>query len=164
MKLLFVWIKEDENKVFKNCGVNFSTEYEIYYHQDDYELKIEKRGTSLPANFYALGDEPQSCISQVTCIVGKNGSGKTSLLKHIYNIDLLPIKDEETIRKCQHWNTVQVYEKGGILKIYHNQEFDIKINAKDIHHEIYVMNSEKKRQRRSVGKWQLCQYFKIFLF
>lgn len=162
MKLLFVWIKEDENKVFKNCGVNFSTEYEIYYHQGDYELKIEKRGTSLPANFYALGDESQSCISQVTCIVGKNGSGKTSLLKYIYNIDLLPIKDEETIRKCQHWNTVQVYEKGGILKIYHNQEFDIKVNAKDIHHEIYVMNSEKNDKEEVLENGNYASISKFF--
>lgn len=143
MKLLFVWIKEDENKVFENCGVNLSTEYEICYRQDDHELKIEKRSTTLPVNFYSLGGESQSCISQVACIVGKNGSGKTSLLKHIYNVDLLPIKDEETMRKCQNWNTVQVYEKGDILKIYHNQESDIKVNANDIHHDIFVMNSEK---------------------
>lgn len=124
MRLLFEWIKEDRFNVFKNCGINFTGDYFIEYDEEHCTLKLKRNEKTLPENFYSV-DKDGRAVSQVTCIVGKNGTGKTNLLKHIYNTDL--VFNKKYKEKYIYFNTVQVFEFDNKLKIYHNLEKEINV-------------------------------------
>lgn len=116
MKLLFEWIKCDENGIFENCGISFTDDYCITYDSSSLILSIKKKQSCIPKSFYAL--DGSNIVQQVTCVLGKNGSGKTSLLKHICKTDLLRMEKPEAY---PFWNTIQVFEFDGKINIYHNQ-------------------------------------------
>ena len=116
MKLLFEWIKCDENGIFENCGINFTDDYCITYDSSSLILSIKKKQSHIPKKFYSL--DGSNIVHQVTCVLGKNGSGKTSLLKHICKTDLLRMEKPEAY---PFWNTIQVFEFDGKINIYHNQ-------------------------------------------
>lgn len=119
MVLLFEWIKCDENNIFSDCGINFTDRYRISYDSIYRRLTIIKNDSCIPSDFYTLSDS--NVVKQVTCILGKNGCGKTSMLKHLYKSDLMSITDK-TSQVYPYWNTVQVLEYDGKINIYHNQK------------------------------------------
>jgi len=72
MELLYLWIEDYKN--IKRQGFNFSPKYRFDFNHQTNELKCTEN-KDLPENFF--GDN----ITNVTAIVGKNGSGKSSLLE-----------------------------------------------------------------------------------
>lgn len=119
MVLLFEWIKCDENNIFSDCGINFTDRYKISYDSISHKLTIIKNYSCIPSDFYTLSDS-KVVVKQVTCILGKNGCGKTSMLKHLYKSDLMSMTNK-TSQDYPYWNTVQVLEYDGVINIYHNQ-------------------------------------------
>lgn len=158
MRLLFIWVKQDDLKVFENCGVNFADDYFIEYNDFDKILKIDKKEKKLPNNFYSL-DKKEAVVSQVTCLVGKNGSGKTSLLKHIYKTDV--ISDVDYQKNYVSSNTIQVFEFDGALKIYINLEDTITLSA-DEKYPIFILNS-KQNDVKIVNDVDYNKITKVFL-
>lgn len=82
MELLYVWIEEYNN--IKRQGFNFSPKHHFHFEPNEKEgpvtggtLTHKKINTSYPDNFFGKS------ISNITAIVGKNGSGKSSLIKAI---------------------------------------------------------------------------------
>ena len=80
MQLLYVWIEEYNN--ISKQGFCFSTDYNIFYDQKStiyFEIKPK-----VPENFYQkTKNQNEGKITNITAIVGSNGSGKTSLLDYI---------------------------------------------------------------------------------
>lgn len=78
MQIHYIWISS--YKQFDRTGINLSSEY-IFEMREDYpghkELTITKNNDFIP-NFFG-----KESIENVTCIVGKNGAGKTSILNYI---------------------------------------------------------------------------------
>lgn len=75
MKLIYMYI-ESLNTVFSDIFFDFSNEYRIEY--DKFHNKIQIRNNSeYFRDFYG------KCISDITAIVGKNGSGKSTILETI---------------------------------------------------------------------------------
>ena len=72
-ELLFVYI-EDLNGCFINQGINFSPDYHIEFNHAEGELVINKKINPTLTNFF--GEH----ITSLNLIVGKNGSGKSSIL------------------------------------------------------------------------------------
>lgn len=72
MKLLYVWVEEFRN--IKELGFNFSSEYKVQLNET--KLEISKRLLYVN-NFFG------SCISDVTAIIGKNGTGKSNIIDFI---------------------------------------------------------------------------------
>jgi len=75
MELLYIWI--EKYKKIENQGFNFSPRYTFEFDFGKNELTCKENENPLPDNFF--GDN----ITNVTAIVGENGSGKTSLLNFL---------------------------------------------------------------------------------
>ncbi len=86
MELLYVWIEDYKN--IKKQGFNFSPKHWFDYNDKTNTLTHEKRNSNYPENFF--GEH----ISNVTAIVGKNGSGKSSLISRILNSIRYPHETE----------------------------------------------------------------------
>ena len=114
MRLLYEWIKCDKNNNLEDCEINFSAEYKIKYNSQKRILTLNKTKSQIPENFYSI--DKSNIISQITCLVGKNGSRKSSILKHVYSTELL-----EDTENYQSRNTIQVYEENNKIFICHNQ-------------------------------------------
>ena len=142
MRLLFEWIKCDIKKIFSDLNVNFTSDYNISYDSKSSTLKIDKKLLSIPTDFYSFNDN--KVVSQVSCFVGKNGSGKTSLLKHIFSEE--PFKTEsDWDDKYNYKTTLQVYEFGTTLKIYHNLKQLTVISALEYKVYDYAENEQSFR-------------------
>ncbi len=74
MELLYIWIEDYKN--IHHQGFNFSPKYRFDYNPETKELTCgEKQG--LPDDFFGKD------ITNVTAIIGENGSGKSSVLEFL---------------------------------------------------------------------------------
>jgi len=77
MKVCYIWVKDFRN--FDNLGLNLSSSSKFYF--DNFDKTITKEDIiELPQNFFGKS------ISDVTGIIGKNGSGKSNALELICKI------------------------------------------------------------------------------
>lgn len=77
MKICFIWAEKFRN--FSNIGINLSSS--LKFHYDNVQNVLESEScVSLPHNFFGEG------ISEVTGIIGKNGSGKSNALELICKV------------------------------------------------------------------------------
>jgi len=87
MELLYIWIEDYKN--INKQGFNFSPKHWFYFKYKEEDGKViggtlqhETRNSNYPPNFFGEN------ISNVTAIVGKNGSGKSSLMEALLNFTL----------------------------------------------------------------------------
>ncbi|MDY7830711.1 AAA family ATPase [Aeromonas caviae] len=74
MKVCYIWVEEFRN--FRNFGLNLSNDF-IYTYDPETHHIIRDEKPPLPRDFFHLD------ITDVTGIIGKNGSGKTNCLELI---------------------------------------------------------------------------------
>jgi len=86
LELVYLWVEEYKN--IHNQGFNFSPKFNCNYDPDTNALTIDENDDYIE-NFF--GDN-----INVTAIVGKNGSGKSSVLKLIYLIIYLYFHKNQT--------------------------------------------------------------------
>jgi len=77
LELVYLWI--DKYKNIEKQGFCFSPKYKCSYDPDKKELNIEEK-----ENYIPLFSEEDDI--KVTAIVGKNGSGKSSIQEYIYKL------------------------------------------------------------------------------
>ena len=79
MELVYLWIEEYKN--IENQGFNFSPKFEFHYDKDSEKLtKVKDESTTFKSIF------PDNI--NITAIVGENGSGKTSIINSIINLNV----------------------------------------------------------------------------
>lgn len=83
MILHYLWI-EDFNGI-KNQGFNFGPEFWFDYNSESNKLVVGKK-EPLPEGFFTPSGENLATITNLSCIVGRNGTGKTSALREIRNL------------------------------------------------------------------------------
>ncbi len=77
MELLYIWIESYKN--IHHQGFNFSPKYRFDFNSGTNELSCVENEDALPDDFFGKN------ISNITAIVGENGSGKSSLFEFIIN-------------------------------------------------------------------------------
>ena len=82
MKLVYLWL---ENYLgFKNQNINLGGCHKFEFNHETMTLKaIKNNGYIDELSFYSIKPNDNKNISCISCIVGENGSGKSSLLKII---------------------------------------------------------------------------------
>ena len=74
MELIFFYVNQSRTKFIEKQGFNFSSRYKfsVEYDKGTYILKGFECENPLPQNFF----DETGCITNVTAVVGENGSGK----------------------------------------------------------------------------------------
>ena len=159
-ELLFVYI-EDLNGCFINQGINFSPDYHIEFNHAEGELVINKKINPTLTNFF--GEH----ITSLNLIVGKNGSGKSSILEllgstsrdrnDLFNGEVKPwfaLYSDEYGRFM-----LEGYDLKIIKNLVKSDDFENKINEKYavivelVERELFVTSFITEEQRNS-----LCLY------
>jgi predicted ATPase len=92
MELVYLWVEEYKN--IKNQGFNFSPRFKCEFDENTKELTITKN-----ENYVSIFPENIN----VTAIVGENGSGKSGILKSIFDFKT---NDELKDKRKSHLNTI----------------------------------------------------------
>ena len=78
-----MWVKE--YKGLKDFEVTFDSSYKIIFNEIEKTLSINKKDVSIDEyikNFYSIKEEKMiGNIDSINLLIGKNGSGKTSILE-----------------------------------------------------------------------------------
>ena len=119
MELVYLWVKEYKN--IHEQGFNFSSRFNCDYNEKTNELTIEENDDYIP-DFFGKN-------INVTAIVGKNGSGKSSLLEFL----LLRKTTNKYIFVYQNkQDTICVYSPHYELQMDNNTLFSESLEKKDI--------------------------------
>lgn len=104
IELVYLWINEDRNNCFHQEEFNFSPRYSISFTREKNELQIQKIHRT---NVFEDGN-----ITNVTAIIGENGTGKTTLLNFITSLCDLPLEKEqrdEYVEYVEHENAIREF-------------------------------------------------------
>ena len=137
MELVYLWVEEYKN--IHRQGFNFSPKFTCNYDEASNELTIDKNDDNIN-NFF--GDN-----INVTAIVGKNGSGKSSVLEIIKalvvnnmesNNNFILFIEEE---KFYYYSTKKILQQKNIIRIEHlNKIINICTHSSQILDKYLVMN------------------------
>ncbi|WP_375560197.1 AAA family ATPase [Bernardetia sp. OM2101] len=138
MELLYLWIEKYKN--IEKQGFNFSPLYDFKYDEDTKELSVDKKGNEdFYKDFFKLeeildtssdGSEQLGKITNVTAIIGENGSGKSSVLEGVFNKDIEAIrifKTEMNLFVVIHSDKITItnnYLDKGTFEVFKKKEFD----------------------------------------
>ena len=129
MKLLYLWINENETNFISQEGVNLSVNYHfnLTIIGEKYVLSCEQREGGIDLF------ERENIVG-LTAIIGANGSGKTSILNELLSQSIFPnqkMDDPAYLQYTQErdWKgrRLRVYLQQNRICIYHNipeQQFE----------------------------------------
>lgn len=91
MELLYIWINQSDNEQLLKKGFNLSPRYsfKLKIREDRYELSNDPDWQGKESIFKS------DVITNVTAVVGKNGTGKTTFLNNLYHADGTPYTDHD---------------------------------------------------------------------
>ena len=105
-----IYMYVEDYKGLKDFEITFDNNYEIKYNRDKETLSINKKFESANngiKNFYSI-DKTKGNIDSVNLLIGKNGSGKTSVL------ELLTLMKK--IESGEHWGEFVSYKKVSLFQ------------------------------------------------
>ena len=133
MELVYLWVKDYKN--IHKQGFNFSSRFECNYNYDANELTIDKNNNYIP-DFFGKN-------INVTAIVGKNGSGKSSIAEVVSIFSWKEFLDEETF-----------------LVFFNGKEFSFKQGYTNSDFKYQISNKTKyKHQNTSIARTISTLYF-----
>lgn len=149
MKLLYLWVNCSQNGFIKKKGFNIAGEYFWEYDEENRTLFSKKKDGYIKG----FWNEKDSCIEDLSIIVGTNGSGKSTLLAEIMNFNRIlkcHVNEGDINHQIEQDKKLIVYENNGYVYFDHNFEYEVKsvpfiirrsINSLDDCTNIFVSNS-----------------------
>lgn len=112
---IYMWV--DRYKGLENFEITFDNNYEIKYNREEDTLSINKKCESENQNiknFYSI-DKTKGNVDSVNLLIGKNGSGKTSILEVLNMLNLGSSNDNDEIQEI---NMIILYKSN-----FNNEDF-----------------------------------------
>lgn len=124
-ELIYIWINRDKYDCFNQMGFNFSPQFLVIFDEIKRKLSIE---ATEKFNVFQEGN-----ITNVTALIGENGTGKTTLLKYLTSLSDTSITpgegeyEEWKAKENEFYKFIAVYfeEDNGTLKIINHTDFTI---------------------------------------
>ena len=117
LELLYIWIERDRADFIREVGFNFSPNYRFDMKRtEDGKYELSCTESKKFQNIWKYGN-----INGLTAVVGENGSGKSLLLRHLWEFG--------AVRKRYPFKTVYVYLVNDKVQIRHNFSSNHFINA-----------------------------------
>lgn len=128
MQLVYFWMEKSpiDLENLKKLGINFSSNFQFELKIENEKYILERKYENekyIPNNFFDEG------ISNISCIIGNNGSGKTNLIKSIlyfYKNIILQYQIDFKIPKY-----IFVFRKESKFNIYTNFESQLDVILKE---------------------------------
>jgi Predicted ATP-binding protein involved in virulence len=124
MELLYLWVNFSKRGVIKEQGFNFSPKYQfdMAHTSDKWELSQDLDWRGKESIFKS------EVIENITAIVGKNGTGKTTLLNYLSHLDCKVInknkygKGYEKLKEEREKQGLCLFviKDKEVIKVYHN--------------------------------------------
>ena len=167
MELVYYWINKD------NCineqGFCFSPEYSISMLKSKegiYEVRLEKKKI---INIFA-----SEVISNLTVLVGDNGSGKSTFLRNILSINCYPLEkscNEEYRKYTEEWNeenkNLIILKENDQMYLWTNiHKKDIRISSDFVEgkNAFYVSDNQENLSRKNIiNNSAYCEFTKIYI-
>ena len=134
VELIYMYVEKFQG-IIKDFEYNFSRKYEIKYDRKNEELSVSKKKDS--DNFRFFGDK----IGNISAIIGKNGAGKSSILR-VLSMKYTSTTERGAINlKKRNDNYIFVYHvRDNIFYIEAFGEDLYKVNKKYIGYNNYRVN------------------------
>lgn len=153
MELVFFYVNLSSNGFIEKQGFNFSPNYffEVDYRDGKYILSQKYQKRTIPKNFF----DESGCISNITAIVGENGTGKTTLLECLLQSGSAVKKEKRKddyidyfMEQFEYNKQIAIYKDGEELICYHNiDDFTSNLNIETVY-----LYSGSKQLREIISK------------
>lgn len=149
MELLYAYVGEYSNCI-SNQEFKFSSRFKVIYEEDI--ITINKNENYIE-NFYGY------TISDITAVVGKNGSGKTTIL------DLIGLDQKHRVESSEYIYDTKVYYKDKYFIIYHMYKDIFYIEGLG---DFNINNIEKFNHKTNMNRsqdydWNINEFFSFFI-
>ena len=137
---IYMWV--DRYKGLENFEITFDNNYKIEFDKDKGTLSIIKKDITDNniKNFYSI-DKTKGNIDSINLLIGKNGSGKTSILEVLNIFNLGSSNDNEKVQEIG--NHVILYKSS-----FNNEDFILEKDFLSI--SIEIKESKKKIKLKEV--------------
>ena len=137
-----IYMYVDKYKGLKEFEITFDNNYEIKYNREEDTLSINKKCESENQNiknFYSI-DKTKGNVDSVNLLIGKNGSGKTSVLEVLNMLNLGSSNDNDEIQEI---NMIILYKSN-----FNNEDFILEKYPLSM--SIEIKESQKKIKVKEV--------------
>lgn len=152
MELIYFWI--EKYKILKNEEIHLNKDYDVNfkYNEDKSELNIEENNKKIPSKFFQI--ENENIINSISCIVGNNGSEKSSIINALLNTNTF--EGASTFKYIKIYknlkNTIEIYTNIDEDKLKINKKVEVKRKEENIVKIFYNSNFEINENYNGITK------------
>ena len=151
MEILYVWINKDDKGLLCETGINFSPEFQFELSKNDEEYRLSENPEWVGKK--SIFDD--SNVLNVTAIVGKNGTGKTTILNALAALDCVKINARKPEPSYEKFYADKSEKKKTLLIVRNDQQEVI------IYHNLPVLINNTMFQVIDVNEGDIYRDFLI---
>lgn len=142
MELVYIW--SEQYGTIKNLELNISDRFEIKHDATYNKWEISEKQYKNLYEYYCIANDIKCELSNITCIIGENGSGKTTAIKSIltrfYNsLDSVTHGSFDLPWIVIFWDGKQFLYYGNVKDVVANIQKDTKYRAVDRSKTVFPM-------------------------